>query len=144
MKSVVYLRAASVLTLLHAILHTIGGVFGKPQPGPQMTAVEAMQSNHFPLMGAIRTLWMFYRGFGLGISIFLVASAVVMWQLSSLARTSSSRVRPICWTLMVAFVAMAVNSYRYFFWPPVIVELLIAICLAIAIAASRAPEVHQD
>ena len=30
MKPVIYLRAASLLTLLHAVLHTIGGVFGKP------------------------------------------------------------------------------------------------------------------
>ena len=33
MKSTIFLRIASVLTLIHAILHTIGGVFGKPEPG---------------------------------------------------------------------------------------------------------------
>ena len=30
MKPVLYLRIASILTLIHSILHTIGGVFGKP------------------------------------------------------------------------------------------------------------------
>jgi hypothetical protein len=138
MKPVIYLRIASVLTLLHAILHTIGGVFGKVEPGPAQTAVDAMKANHFPLMGSIRSFWEFYRGMGLGLTIFLVAVAVVLWQLSSLAKTDSRRLRPIYWTLLAAFFAMAVNSYVYFFWPPVIVELLIAVCLVEAIV-SKAP-----
>ena len=33
MKPVLYLRIASILTLIHSILHTIGGVFGKPPSG---------------------------------------------------------------------------------------------------------------
>jgi hypothetical protein len=36
---------------------------------------------------------------------------------------------------------MAVNSYLYFFWPPVIVELLIAVCLVEAIVTSKASAV---
>lgn len=139
MKSVLYLRIASVLTFIHAVLHTVGGVFGRPQPGPQQTAVDAMTLNHFPLMGSIRSYWMFYRGMGLAVTIFLVAVAVLLWQLSSLARAGSCRLTPIYWTLMAAFVAMAVNSYLYFFWAPVIVELLIAVCLTEAIMTSRTP-----
>jgi hypothetical protein len=139
MKPVMYLRSASVLTLLHAILHTVGGVFGKPQPGPQQAAVEAMKANQFPLMGAMRSFWDFYRGFGLGITIFLVALAVVLWQLSSLAAKNSYRLQPIYWTLLVAFLLMAADSYVYFFPPPVIVELLIAVCLIGAIFTSKAP-----
>ena len=38
MKPVAFLRIASVLTLIHSILHTIGGVFGKPDPGASATA----------------------------------------------------------------------------------------------------------
>lgn len=136
MKAVIYLRIASGVTLVHAILHTVGGVFGKIQPGPQQVAVDAMKANTFPLMGAIRSFWIFYRGFGLAITIFLVASAVVMWQLSFLARTDTHRLRPIYWTLLIAFLAMAVNSAVYFFLPPVIVELIIAICMAGAIFTS--------
>jgi hypothetical protein len=138
MNPVIYLRIASVLTLLHAILHTIGGVFGKPQPGPQQAAVEAMKSNTFPLMGATRSFWAFYRGFGLGITIFLLAIAIVLWQLSSLARTDSYRLTPVYWTLLVTFLLMAANSYIYFFPPPVIVEVLIAVCIAGAIFTSKA------
>jgi hypothetical protein len=125
--------------LLHAILHTIGGVFGKPQPGPQQIAVDAMKANQFPIMGSIRSLWIFYRGFGLGITIFLTAVAVLLWQLSSLPSADSRRLTPIYWTLLVTFLLMAANSYRYFFWPPVVVEVLIALCIAGAIFTSKTP-----
>lgn len=138
MKPVLYLRIASVFTLLHAILHTVGGVFGKPQPGPAQTAVDAMKANTFPVMGAIRSFWAFYRGMGLAVTIFLVAVAIVLWQLSSLAKSYSHRLRPIYWTLLIAFLVMAADSYIYFFWPPIVVEIIIAICLALAIVASRA------
>ena len=137
MKPVIYLRIASVLTLLHAILHTIGGVFGKPDPGPQQTAVDAMKANTFPLMGSVRSYWAFFHGMGLAVTIFLLALAVLLWQLSLFAKAGSCRLTPLYWTVMVAFVAMAVNSYLYFFWPPVIVELLIAVCLIEAIVTSK-------
>jgi hypothetical protein len=137
MKPVPYLRAASLLTLLHAVLHTIGGVFGKPEPGPQQTAVAAMKANQFPLMGATRSYWSFHMGMGLAVTIFLTVTAVVLWQLSSQAKTDSYRLRPIYAAFLVAFIAMAINSYAYFFPAPVIVELIIAACLGMAIFTSR-------
>jgi len=137
MKPVIYLRAASLLTLLHAVLHTIGGVFGKPDPGPQQVAVAAMKANQFPLMGATRSYWSFYMGMGLTASIFLTIVAIVLWQLSSLAKTDACRLRPICMSFLLAFLLLAVNSSIYFFPAPVFVELLIAICLAMTIFASR-------
>src|SRR4051812_3565225 len=103
MKSVTYLRVASLLTLLHAILHTIGGVFGKSEPGPQQAAMAAMKSNQFPVMGATRSYWSFYMGMGLGVTVFLTIAAVVFWQLSSLAKTDSGRLRPIYWTFLLGF-----------------------------------------
>jgi hypothetical protein len=137
MKPVIYLRAASLLTLLHAVLHTIGGVFGKVEPGPQQAAVAAMKANQFRLMGATRSFWSFYMGFGLAVTVFLTVAAVVLWQLSSLAKTEPYRLRPVYWAFLVGFVAMAVDSYVYFFVAPVITELLIAACLGMAIFSSR-------
>jgi hypothetical protein len=137
MKPVIYLRAASLLTLLHAVLHTFGGVFGKPDPGPAQVAVAAMKANQFPVMGVTRSYWSFYMGMGLGVTISLTIIAIVLWQLSSLAKTDACRLRPICMTFLLAFLLLAVNSSVYFFAAPAIVELLIAICLAMAIFASR-------
>ena len=137
-KPVVFLRVAAVLTFIHAALHTIGGVFGKAEPGPATVAVEAMKANQFVLMGNVRSYWEFYRGLGLAVTIFLAAEAVVFWQLGSLAETDLRRMRPIVATFLVAYVALAVNSYTYIFVAPVIVEILIAVCLGIAMVTARA------
>ena len=141
MKATTFLRIASVLTLIHAILHTIGGVFGRPIPGPAEQAVAAMKANHFLLMGNLRTYWDFYTGFGLGITIFLTIEAVVFWLLVSLA-AGGARLRPIIAVFALGFLALAVYSFRFFFLAPVITEVLIASCLILAIltAKERIPE----
>jgi hypothetical protein len=61
-EAALFLRIAAVLTFIHAVLHTIGGVFGKTEPGPPTIAVQAMRMNQFLLMGHIRSFWDFYRG----------------------------------------------------------------------------------
>jgi hypothetical protein len=137
MKSSFFLRIASILTLIHAAMHTIGGVFGKPAPGPATAAVLAMKTNSFLLMGNLRTYWGFYRGFGLAITIFLTAEAIVFWQLSLLTVTEVRRLRFILITFLIAYAALAVNSYLYFFAAAVIVEAVIAACLLVAIITAK-------
>jgi hypothetical protein len=137
MRTVLFLRIASVLTLIHAVLHTIGGVFGGAAPGPQQAAVTAMQVNQFPVMGVTRTFWDFYMGLGLAGSVSMTVEAVVFWQLSSLAKTDALRLRPVLATFLIGFLGVAVVSYRYFFVAPVIVEVLIALCLGLAIAYAK-------
>ena len=134
MRTVLLLRIASVLTLIHAALHTIGGVFGKAAPGPQQAVVTAMPVNQFQVMGVTRTFWDFYMGLGLGASLFMTVEAIVFWQLSSLAKTDALRLRPVIAVFLVGFLGMAVVSYRYFFAAPVITEILIALCLGLAVA----------
>ena len=45
MRPATFLRIAAVLTLIHSTLHTVGGVFGKVQPGPAELAVASMKAN---------------------------------------------------------------------------------------------------
>ena len=86
MKPVLFLRVASILTLIHAVLHTIGGVFGHIDPGAASVAVEAMKVNTFPLMGHTRSFWDFYRGMGIGVSISLTVEGVAFWLLGEVRR----------------------------------------------------------
>jgi hypothetical protein len=138
-KPALFLRIAAVLTLIHAVLHTIGGVFGKPGPGPAAVAFQAMNMNQFLLLGHTRSYADFYRGLGLMVTIFLTAEAVVFWQLGSLAQTDARRLRPILATFLIAYVTLAANSYAYFFLGPVIVEILIAACLGLVVVTAKAP-----
>jgi hypothetical protein len=136
-KPVVYLRIAAVLTFIHAVLHTIGGVFGHVDPGPATVAVQAMKANHVLVMGNLRSFWEFYRGLGLAATISLTSESILFWQLASLAKTEVQRLRPILITFAVAYSVLAVNSYTYFFIAPVIVEILIAACLGTAIVTAK-------
>ena len=140
MKPALYLRIASVLTLIHSILHTIGGVFSKPDPGISAATWAAMTANQFMVFGMTRSYAVFYRGLGLGITIFLTAEAIVFWQLSSLSKTDAVRLRPVMATFMIAYLVFAANSYAYFFFMPVVVEILIAACLGMAMVTAKAAD----
>lgn len=137
MKPTLFLRIASVLTIIHAILHTIGGVFGNPEPGAAAVAYSAMQSNHFMVMGLPRTYSDFYRGLGFCVTVFLVIEGIVFWQLASLAKFHAQTLRPILASFIAAYLALAVNSSFYFFQGPVIVEILIALLLGLAFFTAR-------
>jgi hypothetical protein len=137
MKPTIFLRIASAMTLIHAVLHTIGGVFGKPEPGVAAMVVATMQANRFPVFGAMRSYADFYLGMGLDVTIFLTTEAVAFWLLASLAKTEGVRLRPILAAFMVGYLAFAVNSAVYFFSIPVITEVLIALCLGMAIITAK-------
>jgi len=137
MRPTPWLRAASLLTLLHAIAHTIGGVYSAPDPGPQQIAVEAMRVNTFVVMGHTRSMWAFYHGMGLAVTIFLVVEAILFWVIGTLVRDSKSDLRDLLVVFVIGYMALAANSLRYFFYPPVIIELLIAGCLVMAILSSK-------
>jgi hypothetical protein len=55
-----------------------------------------------------------------------------------MAKTQAQRLRPVLAAFLVAYLAMAVNSWLYFFAFPVIFEVLIALCLGLAILTARA------
>lgn len=139
MRPATFLRIAAVLTLIHSTLHTIGGVFGKVPPGPAEHAVTSMKANQFEMMGSLRTYWDFYMGFGLGISIFLTLEAVVFWLLASRVQAEGAKLRPIILVFALGYLALAVNSFSFFFMAPVINELLIVSCLVLAIATAKGP-----
>jgi len=137
MRTVLFLRIAAVLTLIHAALHTVGGVFGGAAPGEQQAVVDNMKAHVFPVMGVMRSYWDFHMGMGLVVSVFLTVEAVVFWQLGSLAKTDALKLRPILATFLIGYLGVALVSYRYFFAAPVITEILIALCLGLGIASAR-------
>jgi hypothetical protein len=96
-----------------------------------------MKANEFAAMGAMRSYWDFHMGLGLAVSVFLTVEAVVFWQLASLAKTDGLRLRPVLATFLVGYLGVAVVSYRYFFTGPVTAEILIALCLGLAIVSAR-------
>jgi hypothetical protein len=137
MKPVVFIRIASLLVLIHAVLHTVGGVFGKVDSGPAAVAVAAMRTNQFMAMGNMRSFWDFYMGLGLGVTISLTMESVVLWFLAPLAASHGKKLRPALAAFAIGYLMFALNSFRYFFLGPVIAEILIAACLGLAIATTK-------
>ena len=99
--------------------------------------VAAIMRERFQVFGLTRSYADFYRGMGLGITIALTMEALVLWMLASLAKTDSVRLRPVLAVFLMGYLAFAVNSYLFFFYGPVIAELLIAGCLASAIFTAK-------
>jgi hypothetical protein len=129
-----FLRVAAVLSLLHCIGHTIGGVFSVDAPAgtKEGAVVAAMKSNQFDVMGATRSYWDFFIGYGLTISVSELLQAVVFWQLASLAKTDPRRMRPIIAVFLVANLGFTILAWKYFFIPPLLGDLLITIALGLA------------
>lgn len=136
MKPVLFLRIASVLTLIHSVLHTVGGVFGKPV-NPVAAAVAANMRTQFPAFGAMRSYSDFYMGMGLGVTIFLTMDALVLWLLASLAKRDAACLRPLMIIYALGYLTFALNSYTFFFSFPVIAELLIVACLIAAAVTAK-------
>jgi hypothetical protein len=132
MKSPLFLRIASIITLLYFGGHTAGMPW-TPAVGPgEVPVLEAMKSHSFDAEGFKRTYWDFYFGFGVIISGFLLVQAVVIWQLGSLAKTDALQVRPIVASFLVAFLVNAFFAWKHFFAVPVVMAVAISVCLALA------------
>jgi hypothetical protein len=131
--STVLLRIASVMTMIHCTLHTVGGVFGKPRPGsPEAGVLEVMQGTHFNVMGSSRTYFDFVLGYGLFTTIALFVQAILFWQLSVMVKTAPGVARPIVILFTFNCALSAIVSWKYFFAGPGIFQSLIAACLAAA------------
>ncbi len=133
MNATLFLRIAAVLTLLHCIAHTYGGVIAGPRHGAEQIAVlDAMKTHKFETAGSMRGYWDFYRGYALFVSLSFLAQSILFWQLASIAQTGASAIRGIIAVFFLEFVGFAVLAIRYFFLPALVVEILIALSLAAA------------
>ena len=136
MTATAFLRVASILSLLFAGGHTLGGSQSWSPPG-ETEVLQAMRSFRFDAEGVSRTYLEFYLGFGFILSVYLLLQAVVLWQLAALARADAARLRPLVAAFLLAQVASGALSWRFIFAIPVAFSALIALALAAALYASR-------
>jgi hypothetical protein len=126
MQARLFYRIAAVLLLLFDAGHTAGYPWSDPTWGVDLGPVR---STHFLIMGSSRTVWDFYVGFGLFITVFLLLTAVLSWQLGGLPRDALALMRGTAWTFAVCFAAITVLSWQYFFAIPIVFSLAITTCL---------------
>jgi hypothetical protein len=138
LKASILYRIASVLLLLFAAGHTVGFLQIDPKWGVD-SMIMAMRSIHFDVQGSNRTYWEFYVGFGLFVSVFLVFSAVLTWQLGGLPTGTLALMRGTVWALVICFGGLAILSWRYFFIIPIAFSIAILLCLTAAAWLSAKP-----
>ena len=135
-KPTILLRICSLLTLLHAVMHT-AGVLSSPKHGPEEIAViQTMKSHFFEVYGSTRSYWDFLLGYGLFLTTGLLLQAVFLWQLSTLSRANPDWTKSVVALFFLNCVVMAVLSWRYFFIGPALIQFSVAACLALAFATA--------
>ena len=135
MKPSLLLRVTSIISLLFAVLHTLGGA-NSWSPVGETDVLRAMRSYHFNAGGVSRTYLDFYLGLGFTVGLFLLLQAVLLWQLAAIATIDSVRARPQIVSFFIASLACAFLSWKFIFAAPAIFSVVIAALLAFTFYAA--------
>jgi hypothetical protein len=135
-------RIASYLLLFIFVGHTGGAMIAQRSRGAASDAVFAlMKSVHFDFNGADATWYGFWFGFGLTISVYLLFSAVLAWQLDKIEPEQWPAVQVIAWAFIASQFASAILSFEYFFLGPALASALITALLIVGtLRKQKAPK----
>jgi hypothetical protein len=136
MTATLMLRLASVISMLFAVGHTLGGQQSWSPIG-ESEVLTAMRTFRFETMGVSRTYLDFYRGFGFTLSVFMVMQAILLWQVGTLAKTDRIQARPLIVTFLLASIATGVLAWKFIFPLPVYLGATVTACLGLALVAGR-------
>jgi hypothetical protein len=120
MKATILFRIASIVFLIFALGHTIGFLSFTPPSTEGLAVQKAMRNVVFRVGGSNRSYEDFYRGFGLSCTISMLFSAILCWQLGTLATMHPRAVASVAWSLFGVQLVGIVLSVEYFGLPPAI------------------------
>jgi len=127
---------AAVISLLFTAGHTMGGL-KRWSPMGDNPVLKSMTDVRFDVMGATRSYFDFFMGFGWSISVFMLMETILLWQLASLAATDAPRLRPMIAVITLATVASGIIAWRYIFPVPALFSAVLAIVLGLAYVSAR-------
>jgi uncharacterized membrane protein len=136
MTATIWLRISSIITFLFAAGHTLGGLKYWSPMGDN-AVLQAMRSVRFDTMGANRSYFDFYMGFGYSLSVTQVMLAILLWQLAALARTNAPGVRPMIAVIILAVAASSVIAWQFILPVPALFSLVQLASLAVAFVVAR-------
>jgi hypothetical protein len=136
MTATLWLRISSVIALLFAVGHTLGGL-SDWSPMKDNPVIQAMWAVHFDIMGVNRSYLDFYKGFGHSLTVAQVMQAVLLWQFATLARTNAAAVRPMIGIMVLAGVVGSVIAWRFLVPVPALFSLVLVASLTVAFAVAR-------
>jgi len=136
MTTSLWLRISSVIALLFAVGHAMGGT-KHWSPMGETEVLKAMREVRFDAMGVSRSYLDFYDGFGHSLTVSMLLEAVLLWQMAALARTEPARLRPMIVAFVLATIAGGVVAWVYIIPIPVVFSAVLAACLAVAFLLAR-------
>jgi hypothetical protein len=136
MNVVLWLRVSSIVSVLFAVGHTLGGR-GAWSPIGETDVLASMRTYRFDVQGVSRSYLDFYRGFGFSLSVFLLLQGIVLWQLCAIAKTNPAQLRPIIASFTVASIAGGIISWSFLFPIPAVFSAGLSACLALALLSAR-------
>jgi hypothetical protein len=143
MKPTTLYRITAALLILFGVLHTIGFLrFVPPTPDGQ-AALAAMNTTHLETAGRTFTYGMFYRGFGLFLTVYLLFGAYVAWHLGNQSRRSLSGIGALPWVFAALQLMTLIDSWLYFPAPPIICSAVIFLCATAAAATFPSASAHE-
>jgi hypothetical protein len=123
-------RIASLVLALFAAGHTYGFLKFTPPTAEGLAVRDAMNQVHFPVKGSDFSYGGFYLGFGLFVTAYLFYSAILAWQLGSLAERDPRTARSLTWSLFTVQLVSLALSLMFFAAPPALLSAIVAACLA--------------
>jgi hypothetical protein len=132
MNATVLYRIAAVIFVLFAAGHTFGFLKFKPDTPEGISVNDAMRNVQFRIGSRNYTYNDFYTGFGLQVTVYLLFSAILSWQLGTLATTSPHVIGIIGWAFSAVQVIGLVLSVVYFFPVTWVFSGVIALCVGLA------------
>jgi hypothetical protein len=136
MRASILYRISSVLILLFAIGHTLGFRQTDPSWGVDQT-LSVLKRTTFHIQGFDRTYYGFYVGSGYFVTVFMLFTVLVTWELGRLPGATLRQLPWLTWGLALAYAGSLLISLRYFFMAPLIFSVLIFLCLTSAAIAAR-------
>jgi len=136
MTTTIWLRVSSIISMLFALGHMLGGLKYWSPMGDN-PVLQAMRATQFDVMGTKRSYFDFYMGFGHSLSVAQVMLAILLWQLAALARTDAPGVRPMIAVIALATMAGGIIAWRFIFPLPALFSLALVGSLAVAYVVAR-------
>jgi hypothetical protein len=128
------LRLASALTFIQGLAHGALVFTFHPTHGPDEAAViAAMRAHTFDFGGFHHTYWQMYYGYELFVVVTCFVQAALLYFLGELSAHHPRRTEPLILIFILANVGYAILMGRFFFLPPLVFDILIAITLSAAL-----------
>jgi hypothetical protein len=132
-------RIAAIALVVFALGHTAGFLTFRPPTAEAAAVRHAMDRVRFSVGGADLSYGGFYRGFGLFVTLYLLWTAFLCWNLGTLSARAPAATGALAWSLFAVQLGSLALSLIYFSAPPAVFSALVAACLGAAAWRQRSP-----